>query len=141
LWNSPRQSKKRARAGAAYHCQDRRPPQPQLTWRRTREPDGANVLIELSSGGGRVEHRCLRPRRRAGNLDARAGSKLQDRAGIEPGQMNMPRRDVLAEVSGREAKSERVELKDEFLFHEMDLPCYVITGKVSHVVVPSLELS
>ena len=55
--------------------------------------------------------------------------------------MNMPRRDVLAEVSGREAKSERVELKDEFLFHEMDLPCYVITGKVSHVVVPSLELS
>ena len=36
--------------------------------------------------------------------------------------MNMPRRDVLAEVSGREAKSERVELKDEFLFHEMDLP-------------------
>jgi hypothetical protein len=80
-------------------------------------------------------------RTKAGNLDARAGSKLQDRAGIEPGQMNMPRRDVLAEVSGREAKSERVELKDEFLFHEMDLPCYVITGKVSHVVVPLLELS
>ncbi len=36
--------------------------------------------------------------------------------------MDMLRRDVLAKVPGRDAKAERVELRDEFLFHDMYLP-------------------
>ena len=39
----------RLRARRAQPLVPSRHPQPQLLWRRTREPDGANVLSELSS--------------------------------------------------------------------------------------------
>jgi len=55
-------------------------------------------------------------------LDARTGPKFQHRPAIEFGQTNTACRDVLAKVAGSDAKSEGVELKDQFLFHQMYLP-------------------
>jgi hypothetical protein len=42
--------------------------------------------------------------------------------------MDMARRDVLAKICGSNAKSERVELKGEFLFHQMYLPQITAVG-------------
>ena len=48
------------------------------------------------------------------------------------------RRDVLAKVPGSDAKSSRVELKDEFLFHEMYLPQIRAVG-VFRLVIEMLD--
>ena len=52
--------------------------------------------------------------------------------------MDLARRDVLAKVPGTNAKSERVKLKDEFLFHQMYLPQIRAVG-VFRLVIQMLD--
>src|SRR4026208_2192488 len=52
--------------------------------------------------------------------------------------MDMPRREVLAKVPGSDAKSERFELKDEFLFQKIHLPRIRAT-RVFRLVIQMLD--
>jgi len=59
---------------------------------------------------------------------------MQHRPGVETGQIDMPRREVLAKVPGSDAKTERIELKEKFLFHKMNLPQIRAAGVFRFVI-------
>jgi len=52
--------------------------------------------------------------------------------------MDMPRRDVLAKISGGDAKPERVELKDKFLFQKRNLP-QIGAARVFRLLIKMLD--
>jgi hypothetical protein len=52
--------------------------------------------------------------------------------------MDMPRRDVLAKISGSDAKPERVELKDKFLFQKRNLP-QIGAARVFRLLIKMLD--
>ena len=63
---------------------------------------------------------------------------MQHHPDTESGQMDMPRRDVLAKISGGDAKPERVELKDKFLFQKRNLP-QIGAARVFRLLIKMLD--